>query len=88
MLNFLANSTQPDIVHAANQCSRFCNDPKLSHETALQHIVKYLISTQTDKSAKNRLLTEFNGMIFQPDSSKGIEIFVDVSFIGDFTHSN
>ena len=32
----------------------------------------------------NKSLSEFNGMIFRPDKSKGIEVFVDASFAGDW----
>ena len=43
MLNHLQATTRPDISMAMHQCVRFCNDPKLSHERALQRIVRYLI---------------------------------------------
>ena len=32
MLNFLSASTRPQIFFAVNQCTRFRNTPKLSHE--------------------------------------------------------
>jgi len=46
MLNYLQGSTRPDISMAVHQCARFCNDPKLSHERAVQRIVRYLIQTK------------------------------------------
>jgi len=55
---------------AVHQCARFCNNPKLSHERALQRIVRYLIQT------KNK------GLKCTVDKSKGIELFVDADFAG------
>ena len=76
MLNFLDKSTHPEISYAVHQCTRFCNDPKHSHEMAIHQIVKHLLSTQTDKSKFNNSL--------DPDRTKGIEVFVDASFAGDW----
>ena len=28
MLNFLVNSTHPELYHAVHRCARFCSDPK------------------------------------------------------------
>ena len=41
MLNFLVNSTHPELSYAVNQCARFCNDPKLSHERVVKRVVQY-----------------------------------------------
>ena len=70
MLNYLQGSTRPDISMAVHQCARFSNDPKLAHERAVLKIGKYLLAT------KDR------GIKFKPDSSKGIECFVDADFAG------
>ena len=32
MLNFLVNSTHPELAYAVHQCARFCDNPKHSHE--------------------------------------------------------
>ena len=39
MLNFLINSTHPELAFAVHQCARFCENPKLSHERAVKKIV-------------------------------------------------
>ena len=38
MLNYLQNSTRPDISFAVHQAARFCQDPKLSHERAVRQL--------------------------------------------------
>ena len=76
MMNFLANSTRPDIQFAVHQCARFCIDPKLSHEAALKHCCKY-INTTKDK-----------GLILRPDKSKGLECYVDADFAGAWNQAD
>jgi hypothetical protein len=68
MLSYLQGTTRPDLSVATHACARFCNDPKLSHEKAIIKILRYLVHTK-DK-----------GIILKPDTSKGIECFVDASF--------
>ncbi len=67
MLNYLCG-TRPDILYAVHQCSQFCNDPRLSHEKAAKHIIHYLKCTPK------------GGLILRPDSSRGIQCFVDADF--------
>ena len=50
MLNYLVNSTHSEVAFTVHQCARFCEDLKASHEQAVQHIAKYLLSTQTERS--------------------------------------
>ncbi len=70
MMNYLLQSTRPEIAMAVHQCARFCNDPKLSHERAVKRIARYLLGTK-DK-----------GIICQPDPSRGLECIVDADFAG------
>jgi len=70
MLGYLSGSTRPDISMATHQYARFNNDPKLSHERAVKKIGRYLLDTK-DK-----------GLIFKPDTSKGLECYVDADFAG------
>ena len=70
MLGYLSGSTRPDISMATHQCARFNNDPKLSHKRAVKKIGRYLLDTK-DK-----------GLIFKPDTSKGLECYVDADFAG------
>ena len=46
MLNYLVNATRPDIMMAVHQCTRFCEDPKLSKEKAVKRVVKHLLGTR------------------------------------------
>ena len=39
MLNYLANTTRPDIMMAVHQCARFCDNSRLSHEKGVKRIV-------------------------------------------------
>ena len=70
MLSYLQGSVRTDISMEVHQCARFCNDPKLSHERALNRIVKYIIRSLG------------NGLIYKPDKDKGIECYVDAEFSG------
>jgi Reverse transcriptase (RNA-dependent DNA polymerase) len=45
-LNFLAQSTRPDISYAVHQCTRFTADPKREHSKALKTIGRYLAGTK------------------------------------------
>ena len=71
-LNYLTSSARPDIQVATHQCARYCNNPKLSHEQALKRIVRYLKQTANE------------GIILEPDPSKGVECCVDADFAGGF----
>ena len=57
---------------AVHQVATFSNNPKASHNAAVKRIGKYLLSTE-DK-----------GLTYEPDNSKGLEIFVDADFTGGF----
>ena len=72
MINYLAGSTRPDIAFSTHQCARFCNNPKLLHETAMKRIGRYLLGT-LDK-----------GIILNPDGTKNIECFIDADFAGNW----
>ena len=70
MLNYLATSTRPDLAFAVHQCAKFCSNPKLSHETAVKRIIRYLKSTPEA------------GLILKIDKSQGLTCFVDADFAG------
>ena len=38
MLNFLTNSKHPELSFAVQQCTRFCNNPKMVHEQAVKEL--------------------------------------------------
>jgi histone deacetylase 1/2 len=76
MLGYLQGSTRPDISMAVHQCARFSNDPKLSHERAVKRVCKYIQGT------KDR------GILFKPNESKGIEVYVDADFAGSWNKAD
>ena len=51
-----------------HQCARFNIDPRMSHERAVKRIGHYLLD------AKDK------GMVFRPDTSRGLECYVDADF--------
>ena len=55
---------------AVHQCARFSADPKLSHKRAVKRIARYLLGTKT------------KGILFKPNTSKGIQCYVDANFVG------
>ena len=70
MLTYLTGSVCPDIAMAVHQCACFSINPMHSHEQAVMRIGRYLLSMKEQ------------GMIYRPDPSKGIEVYVDASFAG------
>ena len=50
MLNYLVNSTRPELSFAVHQCARFCNNPMHSHKQAVKRIIRYLIRTNNSPS--------------------------------------
>lgn len=74
-LNYLCG-TRPDILYSVHQCSRFCNNPKLSHEKVIKRIIHYLKRTPNE------------GIILCPDGSKGIQCFVDADFANGWNSSD
>ena len=71
-LNFLEKSTRADLAYPVHQCARFSADPKVEHGKAVKWIGRYLKAT-ADK-----------GCIMTPDASKGLEVFVDADFAGNW----
>jgi hypothetical protein len=45
-LNYIANSTRPDISMAMHHCARFSSNPKALHELAVKRIIRYLYGTK------------------------------------------
>ena len=72
MLNYLEKGSRSDIAYATHQCVRFVEDPKVEHGDAVRWIARYLKGTR-DK-----------GMTFDPDIRKGLEVYVDADFAGNW----
>ena len=72
MLNYLDKGSRSDIAYATHQCARFVDQPKKEHGDALRWLARYL------KGTRNK------GMIYKPDLSRGLEVFVDADFSGNW----
>ena len=70
MLGYLQGTTRPNIAISTHRCARFKNYPHLSHERAVKRIGRYLLDTRE------------KGMIYIPDTSWGLECYVDADFSG------
>ena len=73
MLNYLQGNSRPEMSMAVHQTARFCNNPMLSHEKAIKRLGRYLLHTKKE------------GIIYNPDVSKGLECYVDADFAGGWS---
>ena len=55
---------------ATHQLAQFCQDPRLSHKQA------------TTRLGRNLAHTKDRGILYEPDTSMGIECYVDADFAG------
>ena len=76
MLTYLTGSVRPDITMVVHQCARFSTKPMRSHEQAVMRIGRYLLGTKQ------------KGMIYKPDPTKGLEVYVDADFVGGWDPEN
>ena len=83
MLNYLVNTTHPELAYSVHQCERFYYDPKHSHEQAVKDIVRYLINTRINREDK----TKYHGLIFKIDQTKSVVCFIDASFAEDWNQN-
>eukprot|EP00957_Ditylum_brightwellii_P006384 484629-Ditylum_brightwellii.AAC.1 len=81
MLHFFVNSTHPELAHSVHQCARFCETPKVSHGRAVKHILRYLLTTQPTEGKDPPKY----GLNMKPDMNRGLEVYVDASFAGDWS---
>jgi hypothetical protein len=70
ILTYLQGNTRPDISMTTHQLAQFCQDPRLSHEQATTRLGRYLAHT------KDR------GIVYEPDTSMGMECYIDADFAG------
>ena len=71
-LNYLEKGTRSDISYITHQCARFTESPKERHAQAIRWLARYLKGTK-DK-----------GFIMNPDATKGLEVYVDADFSGNW----
>ena len=67
-LNYLAQTTRPDIMYAMHQIAKYSLNPREPHDDAALYLVQYL-----KKSCDV-------GICFQPDPNKGFECYCDANF--------
>ena len=75
---FKGGAGQPNRGIVIHQCVRFSINRRRSHEQPVMQIWRYLFAI------KNR------GMIYKPNLTKGLEVFVDLDFAGslDSNHAD
>ena len=61
---------------AVHQTARFCNNPLLSHKKAIKRLGRYLSHTRKE------------GIVYNPDTSKVLERYVDADFVGGWKEAN
>ena len=71
-LHYLEKGTRSDIAYITHQCARFAENPKESHAKAIRWLARYLKGTR-DK-----------GLIIKPVPGKGLEVYVDADFSGNW----
>lgn len=71
-LNYLEKGSRSDIAYIVHQCARFSSCPKKEHGEAVKWLGRYL------KGTKNK------GTILRPDRTKGLEVYVDADFAGNW----
>ena len=76
MLRYLQGTTCHDIAMETHQCAIFNKDSHLSHERSVKSINRYL------------LVNRDKGMIYRPDTSRGLEFYVDADFEGGWKNCN
>jgi hypothetical protein len=71
MLNYLAQTTRPDIVYATHQLAKYTSDPREPHGEAVLYLICYLKKTRD------------LGTCFKPDRDKGFECYCNADFSGN-----
>jgi hypothetical protein len=74
-LNYLAQTTRPDIMYATHQIVNYSSDPRHPHGEAIVYLVRYLKKTRD------------LGIRFKPDPGKGFECNCDADFSGNWNKS-
>ncbi len=71
-LNYLAQTTRPDIMYATHQIAMYLSDSRQSHGEAILYLVSYLKRTCN------------LGLKFKPDPKKGCKCYCDADFSGNW----
>ena len=76
MLTYLQGNSCPEMSMAVHQTARFSNIPILLYEKAIKSLGRYLCHTKKE------------GIIYNPDTSKGLECYVDADFAGGWQQAD
>ena len=68
MLTYLQGNSHPEMLMSVHQTARFYTKPTLSHEQSIKRLGQYLLHKKT------------HGIAFNPDITKGLELYVDADF--------
>ncbi len=71
-LNYLAQTTRPDIMYAMHQITKYSSDPRQTHGEAILYLIRYLKKTRD------------LGLKFKPNPDKGFECYCDADFSGNW----
>jgi hypothetical protein len=71
-LNYLEKTTRSNISYIMHQCARFTSEPKREHGNDIRWLGRYL------KATRNK------GTILKPQKGKGLELYVDADFRGNW----
>ncbi len=71
-LNYLTQTTRPDIMYAMHQIAKYSSNPRQSHGEAILYLVCYLKKTRD------------LGLKFKPDPKKGFKCYCNAGFSGNW----
>ncbi len=71
-LNYLAQTTRPDIIYMNHQLAKYLSDPREPHGEAVLYLIHYLKKTCD------------LGTHFKPDRDKGLKCYCDADFSGNW----
>jgi hypothetical protein len=71
-LNYLAQTTRPDIVYTTHQLAKYSSDPRVPHGEAVLYQICYFKKTQD------------LGACFKPDQDKGFKCSCNADFSGNW----
>ena len=70
MMLYLASNRRPDISFAVHQCAWFTHNTKVSHDTDVKRICRYLQGTKD------------NGLVFNPSKKLVVDCYADADSAG------
>ena len=76
MTLYLASNTRPDISFAVQQCALFTHNTKVSHDTDVKRIYRYLKGTKD------------NVLVFNPYKKMVVDCYANADFAGLWGHEN